>query len=423
MLLKRGAPLRHRSPISIPRMNDTADLLGQLRIDRDERPPPQRGWLRWLLLAIAAAALAFIAWSLLRSPPALTVNTATAQSIGGSNKASVLDASGYVVARRQATVSSKVTGKVIDVLIEEGQAVKAGDVLARIDASNADAQLALSQAQAEAARAQLTEIQVQLKDARRRLTRAQELSARKLVSDEALDAARAEVDSLQARLQLTQENVTVAERTVEVQQRQVDDTIVRAPFDGVVTIKNAQPGEMISPLSAGGDGTRTGIGTLVDMSSLEIEVDVNENFINRVLPGQPVTARLNAYPDWQISSHVIAVIPTADRSKATVKVRIGFEQIDPRILPEMGVRVSFMDSAPADDSSDAAARGVRIPADAVNDGVVFVVNDGLAERRAVTVAGRRGDDAIISAGLRSGERVIRTPPAGLEDGTSITLEP
>ncbi|TJY65049.1 efflux RND transporter periplasmic adaptor subunit [Sinimarinibacterium sp. CAU 1509] len=403
-------------------MNDTSNLLGQLRIDREPQTQTPRRW-PWVLAAVLLLAVAGIsAMLLLAAPAAIPIGIATARTLGsGAGQASVLDASGYVIARRQATVSSKVTGKVIEVRVEEGQAVTEGEVLARIDDSNARAQLALAQSQLDAAKAQLTEVRVQLGEAQRQLQRTRELSARKLVSEQALDTAQANVDGLAARLQSTQANVTVADRSLEVQQRQLDDTVVRAPFTGVITIKNAQPGEMISPLSAGGAGTRTGIGTLVDMDSLEVEVDVNENFINRVQAGQPVTARLNAYPDWQIPSHVIAVIPTADRSKATVKVRIGFDVRDPRILPEMGIRVSFMNEpSPAGEGS--TPKGVLVPADAVLDGVVFVVNGEQVERRAVRIAGTHADGVIVESGLRSGERIATGDLSRLSDGARVTIK-
>lgn len=413
-------------------MNDTSALLGQLRIDRKPEPPPgesRRPWLKWLAAAllVASAAAAGLYW---QTPDTPQVSVASAVAAGnGAASASVLDASGYVIARRQATVSAKVTGKISEVLIEEGQRVAEGAVLARIDDSNFAAQLALARAQLDAARSQLGELDVQLADAQRTLTRTRELAAKKLVAQQTLDTAQAQVDSLLARRLSAQDAVTVAQRGLDVQQRQSDDTVVRAPFAGVITVKNAQPGEMISPLSAGGAGTRTGIGTLVDMDSLEIEVDVNESFINRVQPGQAVTARLNAYPDWQIPAHVIAVVPTADRSKATVKVRIGMDLRDDRILPEMGVRVSFMTAAPAtaETAETAAQTAVRIPALAVRDGRVFVVQGERIESRAVTVGARQGEDVNVTAGLRAGERVVlgRAGAAGdfsgLSDGQQVRI--
>lgn len=405
-------------------MNDTSALLGQLKIERGAPAParPRWPWIAGAVVLVAAAAAA-----LLRGPEALVVRTATAQAVSGSaSPTSVLDGSGYVVARRRATVSSKLTGKVTEVLVEEGQAVKAGQVLARIDDVNAQAQHALAVSQLEAARAQLAEVRVQLAEAERQVTRNRELAERKLVSAAALDAAQANADSLRARLESTQRNVAVAERGVEVQNRNLDDTVVRAPFAGVITVKNAQPGEMISPLSAGGDGTRTGIGTLVDMDSLEIEVDVNENFINRVQPGQPVSARLNAYPEWDIPCEVVAVIPTADRSKATVKVRVGFKQKDPRILPDMGVRVAFQEAAKAP-AAAAASPGVRVPAEAIQvdgeRGVVFLVRDGRLERRAVRVTGTSPEGVRVGSGLAGGETLAIADFAQMSDGLEVEVAP
>ncbi|PPE74319.1 efflux RND transporter periplasmic adaptor subunit [Solimonas fluminis] len=406
-------------------MTDKSALLEQLRIDHSARAPQPGPWKRWLaagavLLALAAAAAAILGGE---KPPEVT--TVTARAAGPGASASVLDASGYVVARRQATVSSKVTGKVVEVLLEEGRRVEAGQVLARIDDVNAQAQLALAQSQLAAARSQLTTVQVQLAEADRQLLRTRELAQRKLLSQQALDTAQANADGLRAQLDTAKQNIGVAERGVTVQQRALEDTVVRAPFAGVITVKNAQPGEMISPLSAGGAGTRTGIGTLVDMESLEIEVDVNENFINRVQPGQPAAARLNAYPDWEIPCTVIAVIPTADRSKATVKVRVGFQQKDPRILPEMGVRVAFRENTA--EKKDQPPQGVLVPAQAVqkqgDGGVVFLVREDLTlERRAVKLGG--GDDRELSVlgGLSGGERLAVGDFAQFTDGKKVKLK-
>jgi RND family efflux transporter MFP subunit len=405
-------------------MNDKSALLGQLKIDRDA-PPPKGGAGRWVLAVVAVVALAAGAYVVLRPAAAIPVTAgvavAAASAAGGG---SVLDASGYVIARRQATVSSKVTGKVVELLIEEGMPVKAGQVLARLDDSNARAQVLLSQSQLDASRAQLAEIRVQLLDAQRQLKRSRELHQRQLVSDAALENAQASVEALEARLASAQQNVAVSERNVSLYQQQLNDMVVRAPFPGVITVKNAQVGEMISPLSAGGAGTRTGIGTLVDMESLEIEVDVNENFINRVQPGQRVEAVLNAYPDWRVPSSVIAVIPTADRSKATVKVRIRIETRDPRIIPDMGVRVSFLtEERPAEAE---APKGVMVPAEAVKDEggtqVVFVIAGDTVERRAVSVGGKRGAQVQVLSGVSGGEKVALGDLSKLSDGARIEIQ-
>ena len=422
-------------------MNDKAALLNQLRIDRSSAPPPaDRGWLKWLALALAAVlVLAALAWLWLGRSAGVPVKAATAQEIraaGGSTASggSLLDASGYVVARRQATVAAKITDKVVEVLIEEGQHVKAGQVVATLDQTNIHAGYNQAVAQQHQAQAALAEVRVQLGNAERNYKRDQGLVAEHFISESDLDTARTASENLGAQLETAKRNVEVSERGVTVAQRSLDDTVIRAPFDGVVTTKDAQPGEIVSPISAGGGFTRTGIGTIVDMDSLEVEVDVNESFINRVHPDQPATVRLNAYTDWEIPAYVIAVIPTADRSKATVKVRVGFKTRDPRILPEMGARVAFLSDTPAQPAAGAAqpvARGVLVPPDAVQmegsnnseTGVVYVIrNEDTVERRAVRLGARNTDGQTVLSGLSSGERVAIGDFSKLKDGAKVKIE-
>ena len=379
------------------------------------------GWfvLVGCMLVVLAGGLL---WGALTRPEPATVRIAVTRAARQEPVANtVLDASGYVTARRQATVSAKITGKVVEVLIEEGMRVKEGDVLARLDDIEAKAQLALAKAQLTATRAQLAEIRAQLVQAERDLTRQQGLADRQLISTQALEAARTQRDMLRARLASTEEQIRVAQESVGVAQVQLDNTVVRAPFSGVVVAKAAQPGEMISPISAGGGFTRTGIGTIVDMDSLEIQVDVNEAFINRVTPGQPVEAMLNAYPAWKLPGEVIAIIPTADRSKATVKVRIAIKQRDPRIVPDMGVRVAFLEPQPARPAP--LTSGVLVPAEAVRAdgtaGVVFVYANGKVERRSVTLGETISGHRQVRSGLRDGERVVLSPPASLQDGQAV----
>ena len=246
-------------------------------------------------------------------------------------------------------MSSKVTGKVIEVNVEEGMAVREGQVLARLDDAQPRAALELAKAQAEAARRAVRESEVRLAEAKLTLNRRLQLVKASLSTQAEVDQAQAEVDSVEARIQAAQQQVAVAERQIALQQTDLDNTIIRAPFSGVALSKDAQPGEMVSPVSAGGGFTRTGISTIVDMGSLEIEVEVNEAYINRVTPKQRVVAVLDAYPDWEIPAHVITMVPTADRQKATVLVRVGFDALDPRILPDMGVKVRFLrDGGPGD---------------------------------------------------------------------------
>ena len=324
-------------------MDPDRATLEHLRIDRGARPRRERpGWIVPLLLVLALlAGMGF--WWINRSKR-LEVQTVVVQKeVAGGQKA-VLNASGYVTARRAATVSSKVTGKVTEVLVEEGMKVEGGQVLARLDATNVEANLHMAEAQMKAAQTALEETKPNLAFAQREQARFTDLAGHKVVSDSDLRRAEMEARGLEARLARQTAEIGVRASDIAQWQQQIDDTIIRAPFSGVVISKNAQPGEMISPMSAGGF-TRTGICTVVDMSSLEIEVDVNESFINRVQPGQPVEATLDAYPDWRIPSKVIAIIPTADRQKATVKVRVGFEKMDPRVLPDMGVKVAFQSGA------------------------------------------------------------------------------
>jgi RND family efflux transporter MFP subunit len=336
----------------------------------------------------------------------------------------VLNASGYVTARRRATVSSKVTGKVMEIFVEEGKAVKRGQVLARLDDSQLRAQQSVDRAQLAAASKVAAENEARLKEAELTLGRRQQLVKEKVISKAELDSAEAEVESLRARIALAHQQVEVAQRQLDARQTDLNDMVVRAPFDGVAISKDAQPGEMISPVSAGGGFTRTGICTIVDMSSLEIEVDVSESYINRVKPGQPVEALLDAYPEWRIPSKVITSVPSADRQKATVKVRIGFDELDPRMLPDMGVKVSFLsEAAPVQSAAEQARARVLVPKAAIRtvDGtsVVFVVRGDRVERRAVKPGGNDGDLIEVISGLNTGDRVVTEGVATLTDGARV----
>jgi RND family efflux transporter MFP subunit len=398
--------------------------LDQLRIDRSTSVPPSPWPRRALLLGVSVVMVGAAMWWFLAGAQAVEVETATVtEARAGSAPASVLDASGYVVARRQATVASKVTGRLVEVAVEEGMSVKEGQILARLDDSNARHALELAEARAAATESALKEIQVRLREAELELGRIRELAKTGVASRSALDVAEAERDSFAARLNATRDEVKVAEREVALRRQDVEDTLIRAPFDGVAISKDAQPGEIVSPVSAGGGFTRTGIGTIVDMTSLEIEVDVNESFIQRVKADQPVLATLQAYPEWKIPAHVITTVPAADRQKATVKVRIAFDQLgDPRILPDMGVKVAFQ----AEAAPEAAARPrLLVPEQAVrrekDSTVVFVVRENAVERRAVSVGGTAGDRVEVLSGVRAGDRVVVGPPADLTDGSRVRV--
>ena len=408
---------------------DKQSLLNELRIDRDA-PSPRRPW-KWFLTVAIVAGVAFAAFEFgapLIAAPEVQVETATVVAASDAGADSVLDATGYVVARRQATVSSKTTGKVVAVHIEEGMTVVADQLLAVLDASIPKAQLALAESRLAAARAALAEIRVLIKQAELDVKRTANLTDRNLASQADLDRDRLALEGLEARLARTGQDIVVAERSLAVQRELLEDMEIRAPFGGVVIAKAAQPGEMISPVSAGGGFTRTGICTIVDMDSLEVEVDVNEAYINRVYPNQPATVRLNAYPDFEIPAAVIATIPAADRNKATVRVRIGFKERDPRILPDMGVKVAFLeDSKP--ETAAVKRPAVLAPAASVHeeDGqrYVYVVANDAATRQAVSVDGNERGRVRIVAGLAGGERIVARLDdallAALGDGGNVVV--
>lgn len=401
-------------------------MLDELKIDRQSPDSVSRGpWIAGagiLLLVIAAA----VAWWIFGRSDSFVVETATAAppSSQGSSATPILQATGYVTARRQATVSAQITGTLTEVLIEEGERVEAGQVLARLESTAQRAQFAEVQAQLAQARAQLGQFESELAQVQRDYVRQQELYERKLVSQQAVETARTQVEALTSQLKTQQRSVDVVSAGLKSAQVQLDYTTVRAPFAGVVIAKAAQVGEIVSPLSAGGGFTRTGIGTIVDMDSLEIEVDVNESYINRVKANAPAQALLDAYQDWTIPAKVIAIIPTADRGKATVKVRVGLEQKDPRILPDMGARVSFLADT-SDQTTAEAPKGVLVPSGAIvqrNDkSVVFVLQDKIVKAQAVT-PGQTYADLRLVEGLASGARVVRAPPEEMQDGARVTLK-
>ena len=398
--------------------------LDDLRIDRSDDGGGRRRWVLLVLVSLILAAGAVAGWQWWIRSQIVEVQTATVRQTSAADaQPAVLNASGYVAARRRATVSSKITGKVIDVRVEEGMAVREGQILARLDDSSERSYLALAEAQLKAARGALAELEVRRDEAELNLSRTRELVAEGVTSRAELDTAQAEFDSLGARILYSRELVAVAEREVDVRRTALDDTVIRAPFSGVAISKDAQPGEMISPVTAGGGFTRTGICTIVDMESLEIEVDVNESYINRVSPDQRVVASLDAYPDWDIPASVITTVPAADRQRATVLVRIAFDQLDPRILPDMGVNVAFLEKeAPA-----ATSRSTRlwIPVSAIrreeDRSVVFLIDGDVVERRAVTTGLQDGSDIEVLGGIRSGERVIVELPSGLNDGDRVAV--
>jgi RND family efflux transporter MFP subunit len=415
-------------------MSDLKQDLAALRLERQPESHRSRRWRGWALFAAFVLVGGAGTWWWFSRERPVEVQTATVSIRQAGAQAAVLNATGYVTARRRATVSSKITGKVVQINVEEGMAVRQGQVLARLDDETQRAAVALAEAQAEAARRSVNESEVRLDEARITLERVSKLVKVGYSTTAEVDAARAAVDSLDARIRASREQVRVAERQIALERTNLDSTIIRAPFDGVAISKDAQPGEMVSPVSAGGGFTRTGICTIVDMRSLEIEVDVNESYINRVRPDQGVTAVLDAYPDWQIPGKVITTVPAADRQKATVLVRIAFNELDPRILPDMGIKVTFLRENPgadvsakaAEDSAAAARPIVLVPKAAIRtegkQSYAFVVVNDVVDRRAVTIGGTDGDRLEVIAGLNAGERVVVSPSVDLINGAQVTSQ-
>ena len=400
------------------------DLSG-LRIDDRARNNRRAGHrLRPALLAALGLVALVVIFLVLRGR-ATVVETAPAKPAGEAGRTTLLNASGYVTPRRRATVAAKITARVLDVLVDEGMEVAEGQVLARLDASDAQRRLLAVQTTRDATAALIANLEVNLTNSERELRRLQELEKAGFAAVQERETAQTTVDSLRAQIAAGREQVKAAEAQIGVARQDVENCTVRAPFAGVVVSKDAQIGEMVSPISAGGGFTRTGIATIVDMASIEIEVDVNESYIARVRPGQKVDAVLDAYPDWHIPSKVRTIIPTADRQKATVKVRISFDKLDPRILPDMGVKVSFLADETAGGAQATVPRALVPPSAVRDDGgtkIVFVVRGGQLERRAVTVGETRGTELEIMAGVAPGDAVVVQGPEGLRDGQRVKVK-
>jgi RND family efflux transporter MFP subunit len=400
--------------------------LGSLRIDDHSRRGGKLG-KRLGLFAAALGGLVLLGGLLLafraQKP---VVEVATARPVSAAKAETLLNASGYVTPRRRATVAAKVTGRVDQIYAEEGLRVKSGQVLATLDCSQPDAALTSAKTDRDATAAALADLEVQSANADRELKRSQGLNGAGVISPQALDTAKTTADSLHSKIALTKEQVRASDAKIGMAQQDVDNCTVRAPFDGIIVSKDAQRGEIVSPLSAGGGFTRTGIATLVDMKSLEIEVDVNESNIARVKPGQRVSATLDAYPDRELPSSVRTVIPTADRQKATVKVRITFDQLDDTILPDMGVKVAFLSPAPPPSKSGGSDAKAIIPKSAVHaDGdkqVVYLVHEQKLERRAVSLGGERGSDVEILAGVSPGDVLVVRGAEKLHEGQAVEVK-
>ncbi len=408
-------------------MNDQSTRkpsLSGLRIDPAARGSGhgRRPWLIAVAVALVAVVVGVVGVATRARPVEVTV--AAARSVPEGGGLTILNASGYVEPRRRATVAAKITGRVTEVLVDEGMWVEEGQVLARLDDSDARRRYDAYRAERDVAQAALDELEVNLADARRTLRRIQGLHDDGVASQQDLDSATAAVDALQARLAYSRVRLEAADAQLAVAEQDLENYVIRAPFAGVAVSKDAQPGEMVSPVSAGGGYTRTGISTIVDMTSLEIEVDVNESYISRVRPSQPADAVLDAYPDWHLPATVRTIIPTADRQKATVKVRLTFDRLDPKILPDMGIKVAFHETA--SDAAEAASAESLVPHAAVQSiegvTVVYVVEGETVERRAVTVGRELGSDVEILAGVAPDERIVVTSTKALSDGQRVRVQ-
>jgi RND family efflux transporter MFP subunit len=398
-----------------------------LRIHDSHRSGGQTGKRLGYASAVLGAVviIAGLAFAFRNQTPAVEVVTAQKPEAGG--RSAILNASGYVTPRRRATIAAKITGRVTGVFFDEGTHVHAGQLLATLDDSDTKRALDSAKADRDASQAAIADFQVQLKFAQIQLRRADQLQKAGIQTQEQLDTASTNADSLKAKIDLAKQQVQSSEARIREAQQAVDNCVITAPYDGIVVSKDAQVGEMVSPISAGGGFTRTGIATIVDMNSNEIEVDVNESYIARVKDRQKVTAILDAYPNWEIPSHVRTVIPTADRQKATVKVRISFDKLDPRILPDMGIKVTFLSDEPVKKvDADAPVVVALLPTDTVHDEsgkkVVFLVKNDRLERRAVSVGSTEGSQTEILSGIVAGDAVVARGPANMQDGQAVQIK-
>jgi RND family efflux transporter MFP subunit len=402
-----------------PKKYSIPDLSALKIHDRARSRAGRRPWA--IAAAVLLIAIVLLYAFVLRGNKAV-VEVAAARAIASAEGAAMLNASGYVTPRQRATVAAKITGRVEEMLVEEGLQVQAGQVLARIDNSDAVKRLKSAEADLEVAKATIADLKVNLADAQRTLARIGKMQREGVSSDQELDRTQAAADSLKARLALTGEQVKAALTRRDVAAQDVENCVVRAPFAGIVVSKDAQIGEMVSPISAGGGFTRTGIATIVNMSSLEIEVDVNEAYIAKVQVGQTVDATLDAYPEWHIPSTVRTIIPTADRQKATVKVRITFDQLDPRILPDMGVKVTFLSSrALSPDKGSVLVKRAAV-SDVNGQSLVFIVQDGRAQQREVIVGERLEHEIEIRRGLAPADLVVVSSSEQLRDGQRVEIK-
>jgi len=417
--------MESRALMATTEIHPKADL-GSLRIHDNHRSGGQTGKRLGYATAVLGliVIIAGIAFAFRNQTPTVEIVTAQKPDVGG--RSAILNATGYVTPRRRATIAAKITGRVTGVFFDEGTHVHAGQLLATLDDSDVKKALETAKANRDSALAAITDYQVQHRFSEIELRRAEQLQKAGVQTQEQLDTASTNVDSLSAKINLAKQQVLGSEMLIREAQQAVDNCVINAPYDGIVVSKDAQVGEMVSPVSAGGGFTRTGIATIVDMNSNEIEVDVNEAYIARVKDRQKVTAILDAYPNWEIPSHVRTVIPTADRQKATVKVRISFDKLDPRILPDMGIKVTFLSDEPVKKVADASVIAALLPNEALHDDngkkIVFLVKNDKLERRAVSVGSAQGAETEILSGIVAGDAVVVKGPANMQDGQAVQIK-
>ena len=396
--------------------------LSALKIDANAKASGQSRspWMIGTAAGVLILGAALFFW--MHQNPPVAVEVASVRTFSSSSDSAVLTASGYVTARRRATVASKITGRVQEMRVEEGIRVEEGEILAKLDDREAQASYQSAKAQYDVALASISELEVNVKDAQKDLERSRVLFQEGVIDEKTLDKSTVLSAGLQSKLEVAGFQVKAAEAQMEVAEREIENCVIRSPFSGIAVSKDAEVGEIVSPMSAGGSFTRTGISTVVDMTSLEIEVDVSESYIARVSMNQEVKATLDAYPDWQMPAKVRAIIPTADRQKATVKVRIALDELDPRILPDMGVKVYFLSR---DSQENKALAQAFIPREALRDShgakIVFVVKNGLLEKRILAVGNVTDSGVEVLSGVFPGEQLVVAGPPDLKEGQRVKV--
>lgn len=402
-------------------MTDTSansPKLQQLKIDR--QGPQFQKKKNWVLFA-APVAVILIAGAIALKPRKFEVQSTSVVTSYPSQQYAQLTASGYVVAQRRAAVASKATGRLIWLNVREGSHVKQGEIIAKLDASDVQAAIASVQASVKQAEAGVAQANIELVNAETDLKRAQGLQAQGFISPQAMDTAQKRVNAAKAAMVSAQASVAVAKSQMKVQQVNQDFTEIRAPFDGVVLVKNANIGDIITPFSSAA-GAQGAVVTMADMSTLEVEADVSESNLAKAKIGMPVEITLDALPDSRFRGTVAGIVPTVDRAKATVMTKIRFEKLDPRILPEMSAKVTILSQA-ATDADQKSVLTVNPKAIVERQGkkVVFRIKDDGVEVLSITPGRKIGENIEITGEVKSGDKLVLNPDAKLEAGIKITV--